>query len=543
MNKFFKATAVLLFSSCIGMVQAQRFTLAEVKPGTSDCDFYNYAVFGNKLIFSADDGVNGSEPWISDGTPAGTKMIKNIYAGSGGSLPSRFTVFNGKVYFSANDGYGTGQHGTELWVTDGTESGTKMLKDIRPGIISSEPSFFAPMGGKLYFNSYSNTDGNDLWVTDGTTAGTKLVKSIGGAGSDSKIGYIVGMGSELYFSVYQYANGENLWTTDGTDAGTVMVKDFDPVKSNSMYILGVSSNRVYMSVNTDSTGTEIWGSDGTAAGTVLLKDIYPGKTGSFPLGGVEYKGKYWFNAESAAQGNELWCTDGTPAGTKLFKDINFSTNGSYPNYFTVFKDKLYFVANDGTQRGVFSTDGTAGDVQLACNMDPGAGFYDIEVFKDKLYLSANEFTADGGQLWVNDGTSDVTTMLTNPAADKKEALNYTLLFPVGDHLFLMGASYTKATGKDLWVFEDKPPVTSVQNIAQVLSTLVPNPANDRIQLSGLSNAVSGIQLIDAKGSLCKTVAVNAADLTLEVADLPVGLYTLRVVTNEGVVQQKIMIAR
>ena len=42
---------------------------------------------GDTLFFTADDGVNGNELWKSDGTEAGTVLVKDINPGSGSSSP------------------------------------------------------------------------------------------------------------------------------------------------------------------------------------------------------------------------------------------------------------------------------------------------------------------------------------------------------------------------------------------------------------------------------------------------------------------------
>src|SRR5580704_11931564 len=85
--------------------------------------------------FNADDGVDGVELWKSDGTAAGTVMVKDIDPGSDGSFPNSLTNVNGTLYFSADDG----TDGFELWKSDGTAAGTVMVKDINPGLGDSAP--------------------------------------------------------------------------------------------------------------------------------------------------------------------------------------------------------------------------------------------------------------------------------------------------------------------------------------------------------------------------------------------------------------------
>ena len=46
------------------------------------------------------------------------KLVKDINPGGNPAI-SQITLYNGKIYFSANDG----THGQELWVSDGTSSG------------------------------------------------------------------------------------------------------------------------------------------------------------------------------------------------------------------------------------------------------------------------------------------------------------------------------------------------------------------------------------------------------------------------------------
>ena len=88
----------------------------------------NFISYNGNAYFSYVDGVNGEELWISDGTDQGTKLFIDIRIGSLSSYPNNYFVFKGDLYFTADDG----MHGKEVWKTDGTKSGTLMIKDINP---------------------------------------------------------------------------------------------------------------------------------------------------------------------------------------------------------------------------------------------------------------------------------------------------------------------------------------------------------------------------------------------------------------------------
>ena len=81
------------------------------------------------LFYQAFDPHGGYELFRSDGTSSGTYMVKDIYPGYTGSFPANLTAVGSTLFFSANDG----THGTELWKSDGTSAGTVMVSDINPG--------------------------------------------------------------------------------------------------------------------------------------------------------------------------------------------------------------------------------------------------------------------------------------------------------------------------------------------------------------------------------------------------------------------------
>jgi ELWxxDGT repeat protein len=115
--------------------------------------------YNGKLVFVGDDYIHGSELWISDGTEAGTKLIKDIWPGAVGSMPNGMKVINDIVYFSASDEL----HGTEIWRTDGTENGTFMVGEVNPGGESSNPSDYYNVNDTIIFKATSSVYGRELF--------------------------------------------------------------------------------------------------------------------------------------------------------------------------------------------------------------------------------------------------------------------------------------------------------------------------------------------------------------------------------------------
>lgn len=158
-------------------VAADGGLLKDINPGTANSFARQYFQVNDVYLFRADDGVHGTELWVTDGTESGTQLFMDINPGSAASDPYYFIpLTNDVLLFTAKDGV----NGTEVWRTDGTVSGTYMVKDLNPGSLGGGYSQARVMNGILYFNGSDGFDnhGAELFRTDGTTDGTYLVKDI-----------------------------------------------------------------------------------------------------------------------------------------------------------------------------------------------------------------------------------------------------------------------------------------------------------------------------------------------------------------------------
>src|SRR5690606_9583142 len=100
------------------------------------------------------DGTHGRELWRSDGTEAGTVMVKDINPGGQGSAPAGVYAAGNVLYFSADDGV----HGQELWRSAGTAATTILLSDIHPSA-GSDPQSMRLLGSTLLFSADDGSSG------------------------------------------------------------------------------------------------------------------------------------------------------------------------------------------------------------------------------------------------------------------------------------------------------------------------------------------------------------------------------------------------
>ena len=353
----------------------------------------------DRVVFSAikaiantgDQGFpKGEELWISDGTQAGTRMLANIEpetssfgssneyccADFDGSIPRDMALKGSQIWFTAQ----TESYGRELY-RFGLQlgGGLFLVKDINPGIETSNPMYLTHGSGGLYLSADDGINGQELHFSLGDAFTTNLVKDIWpGVNNSSNPKHFTKFGNKLVFSADDGANGREIWITDNTEEGTYMIKDINPGNnsSNPSGFYGgsaassandegkdnpdmqVYNGEVYFIADDGVHGKELWKTDGTEEGTVMLKDIAQGNNSSIWFtGGLAVKewtaihqGMLYFVADDFIHGPELWRTDGTSEGTLMVADYNNGSDGSWPWQFNSVGDKLYFSLWDGDQR-------------------------------------------------------------------------------------------------------------------------------------------------------------------------------------------------
>src|SRR5690606_29105847 len=280
----------------------------EIRPGTAASGVGELTVFGDDVVFRADDGRTGLELWRSDGTAAGTRLVLDLAPGTAGSTPDALVAADGpRVYFRAFPGVSS----SELWVSDGTVAGTRRILQSVAAPRAVEPQ--VSVGATLFFGRHDPTHGFEPWVTDGTFAGTRLLRDVHPGTQSSWPTLFSTPAGRVWFVALDPVQGAELWVSDGTTSGTRLVADIAAgVRDSAPRHVTPSpdGNLVAFSATDRVTGVEAWLSDGTPAGTLLLADLnrsIPGATASAdPRTPVDRLGQLVFAAEDGVHQRELW---------------------------------------------------------------------------------------------------------------------------------------------------------------------------------------------------------------------------------------------
>lgn len=323
---------------------------------------------GDDLFYIAGDFMNGGSFGLykTNGTPGAGELVADYHQGNDWFVAYPMTItMDNVLYFLGNDGV----TGFELWRTDGTTAGTYLVKDINPGIescllLTTEKQYFAELNGFIYFGAAEPVNGAELWKSDGTEAGTTLVANI-----DTSEAIIPNYGSNpaffckynnaVYFSAQRPVDGRELWKTDGTEAGTVLVKDLASGSGSPSNMIEYNG-LLYFSAFYPNQNYTLYKSNGTNAGTVAVKPPSSGgPVMSLDDPFVIFKGKLFFPASDDNQGfSSIWYSDGTASGTSPQADAPAAYN-SHPMNLLATTNYLYYTAyndvNGSINDGVYRT--------------------------------------------------------------------------------------------------------------------------------------------------------------------------------------------
>ncbi|MES2647279.1 MAG: T9SS type A sorting domain-containing protein [Bacteroidota bacterium] len=384
---------------------------------------YDWAggILNNKFIFPGKTAALGIELWISDGTKAGTSLLKDINPGAGSSLPDDdFALLNGFLYFTAE----TPGEGRELWRTDGTTNGTTLVKDIKTGPAQSalrgKYNLFSN-GQYLLMNIATLTEGYELWRSDGTAVGTVMLKDINPGIAASDPDNFEQFNNLVLFSAKTAANGIELWKTDGTETGTQLVKDIKAGTGDGFNYLYVFqfNNKAYFVANDGEHGDEMWSTDGFTANTFLVKDIEPGFIGGFGItslfSAIKYGNKFIFTAWNQDYDVELWESDGTTAGTKIFKEIAEGMESGMPFLLAPFS-----ISNPGNQ----------------------------QLYQGNKFFFLMVLPASGFELWVSDGTANGTNKVKTINTNETSGIDNLSYTYTSNGLYFVGDDGIK--GEEVW---------------------------------------------------------------------------------------------
>jgi ELWxxDGT repeat protein len=383
-------------------------------PITDEQGTFTAAVHAGSLFFAGCTPETGCEPWVSDGTAAGTRRLADITPGEYGSAPRQLTSLGPLLYFFADDPDGTG-----LWRTDGTPEGTRRVALLPP---FSLPSRLRTAGSRLFFAlgpEDAESPRLSLWTSDGTPAGTRPVPPFDRArGRGPAVADLLGsLGDLQLFVGSDPVVGLQVWRTDGTPRGTRRLTSF-PAPGFSSPFPGTGTVPLGGRAAFVGPGGQIWTTRGTRASTQPLAGcaggcpVVRGQSREGPAL-VARGGLAFFAGSPSSQDDDIepWVTDGTPGGTFRLADVCAGACGSFlwfgPAVLgrTVFYDNHDLWITDGTPGGThFVAPGAYGEIAAAGQRAVFAGF-------------SGQYPDIDAEIRSTDGTPEGTTTLDLQLAD------------------------------------------------------------------------------------------------------------------------------
>jgi ELWxxDGT repeat protein len=240
------------FAAMTAPLPARPATVIDINRFGAGSSFSAFTPFQGRLYFLRSNV--GVELWRSDGTAAGTTLVKTLNAAQSFTRSGLRLFAAAAQLFIVIDDYSLGG---ELWAGDGTEAGTRMLLPLPRNKYFLPP--MATLGNRLFFPHYDEPSGQELWVSDGTVAGTQRVADINPGDASSFPQYLTRAGDHLYFAADNGTHATTLWLSDGTDVGTRRVDADAPgtIPPSPSHLMPVG-DWLYFGAYDLQAGTELW---------------------------------------------------------------------------------------------------------------------------------------------------------------------------------------------------------------------------------------------------------------------------------------------
>ncbi len=523
MTKYLFGITVYFFSI---NTYAQRL-VKEFIPGKENCLITYMGSLKNGFVFSSYSDDNGIEPWISDGTTAGTKMLKDIYPGTGSSiLYSSIYATDSNIFFIAQESNRFG-----LWRTDGTPEGTIFLHKFDYTLPDKYYNEICFHKGLMYFISrdYYRTR---LWSTDGTSSGTKQVHVFNDSGIYNATA-INSWDDKLYIFASDREHGTELWTSDGTDAGTQLLKDIFPGSRGSIMIykpkmLPAGNLLFFCAKASDQEGYELFCTDGTEAGTRLFNNFQKAPFASSYPNLVASTGNYVLMNTTDDSSTIIWKTDGTLTNTKpLFRSSIDS--GIYNHLYSVFpynNQYLLYIYSSFMGNELYTSDDQFNNIEMIKDINPKS---QNSYFKDKMIMHNNKayFLATnnmiGLDIWTTDGTFNNTLVYQ----EFVETKGIEDIIQWNDRIFFVG-SVDLNIGSELYEL-DLNKNSDNSSVSTDRINIYPNPCHSGSFIKIDVENGTEIRWFNASGQLVHQSICT--DRKTEVPTLSKGIYTIELNTG------------
>lgn len=356
---------------------------------------------------------------IAAATAPAQGLVRDIRTTSpshnGSSAPTDFRDAGSRAFFVA----AAADTGTEPYVTDGTPAGTHLVADFALGEAGSAPAVLAAHQGLALLSIRRPGASREFVLSDGTAAGSQNLGTLG-LPDGTYTGTRLPNGNFVLERVAEFGVTGQAYATDLTAPGTVQI----PGMTGFTLALTSSAGVSYVWGNQGNGNFDLWRSDGTVAGSQLLATnvFRQGPDAARFRGPTEWNGRIWF-LRAGNTSIELWSTDGTPNGATFHATIPGLGFPYTMSPLAVVGNRLLFVNN----AALWSSDGTQAGTQAVPNM-PCDTLAQPVVFQGRLYFSAAG-AGTGFELWSSDGTGAGTQLVADlvpgPASSNVRSLTAT----------------------------------------------------------------------------------------------------------------------